>query len=213
MEYVELFSFIEKCCEIYGIDASHGIQHSKGCVEWVQQLFCEEPDMCADEKKVAIYAAALHDMCDKKYTNPVEASERIRSWLLEQGWSQDMTDAVIQIVTSMSYSSLKKAAVRGIPIYPDLGKWQKAYHLARHADLLDAYRVGRCFLYTQHIYPGISDDECWRIVEELFNVRIFRYVQDGWIAYPKAIVLSQDLERDARRSFLEKRFEYSQEKN
>lgn len=208
MEYIELFAFVEDCCTRYGIDASHGSKHSKGCMEWVQQLFGEEPDMCAEEKKVALYAAALHDMCDKKYTNPVEASERIRSWLLTQGWSREMADAVIQISTSMSYSSLKQAAVCGIPIYPNLGIWQKAYHLARHADLLDAYRVGRCFLYTQHIYPGIPDDECWRIVEELFEVRVFRYVQDGWICMPKAIELAKDLEKDARRSFQEKRFEY-----
>ena len=208
MQLLQLFAFIEKQCKKYNIDKSHGSKHAKGCLDWAKRLIEDETDISADETKVALYSAALHDMCDKKYTNPEESSIQIRSWLLGQSWSHEMAEAVIKIINSMSYSSLKQASFCGIPIYPDLGKWQKSYHLARHADLLDAYLVGRCFLYTQRLYPDISDEACWKIVENLFDARVFRYVQDGWIFLPKAIEIAKGLEKEARRSFVEKHFEY-----
>jgi hypothetical protein len=96
----------------------------------------------------------------------------------------------------------------GEPVYPDHGKWQNAYHLARHADLLDAYKVGRCFLYTQHILPNISSDECWKIVEDLFEARVFRYVSDGWITMPLAMQYAAELEVQARQDFQRRVYEW-----
>ena len=206
--YEKLYKFIQECCNKHAIDESHGLKHAKGCVTWTEQLLANEPDVSEEEHKVAIYSAALHDMCDKKYTDPKSASITIHAWLLEEGWTQEMADALIAIITTMSYSMLKNAMICGTIVYPDHGKWQRAYHIVRHADLLDAYIVGRCFLYTQHIKPNISDEECWNIVEELFTIRVFRYVSDGWITLPLAIQYAADLEKHARNEFSNRLYVY-----
>ena len=206
--YSELFRFIEQQCMAQGIDESHGMKHSQNCVDWVNKLVLDESAITEDELQMAIYSAALHDMCDKKYTNIEIASKRIHEWLLFQNWSLEMADTLISIITNMSYSLLKQRTVNGIPHYPNYGKWQRAYHLARHADLLDAYLVGRCYLYTKHIYPTIMDTECWKIVEDLFHVRVFRYVEDGWITMPLAIQYANDLEQEAIQCFITKTFIY-----
>lgn len=203
-----LCEFVELCCEKYGIDESHGLKHAKGCVAWVEKLLAGETNVSEEERCMAMYSAALHDMCDKKYTDPAAASLYIREWLLQEGWSTEMADALLLIVNTMSYSKLKKEMSCEGPVYPDHGKWSRAYHLARHADLLDAYIVGRCFLYTQHICPDISVEDCWLQVEELFEARVFRYVSDGWITLPLAIDYAADLEITARWAFLDRICDY-----
>lgn len=203
-----LWVFINKCCLDQGIDESHGLKHSKGCVEWVNKLLSEEVDVSDEERKVAIYAAALHDMCDKKYTDVGTGLITIRQWLLSQGWSLALSDVLINIVNSTSYSKLKRAMVNGRIVFPDHGPFNRVYHIVRHADLLDAYRVGRCFLYQQHVSPNILDEECWAIVRALFNVRVFPYVSDGWITIPAAVRYAKELEAVALKCFETRTFEY-----
>jgi hypothetical protein len=147
-------------------------------------------------------------MCDKKYTIPEVASKKIHEWLLLQDWSLEMADTLISIINNMSYSLLKGRANGGEPVFPDYGKWQRSYHLARHADLLDGYLVGRCFIYTKHVQPTISDIDCWNTVEEIFYNRVFNYVSDGWITLPLAIQYSSYLEHDAKLCFSTKTFKY-----
>jgi hypothetical protein len=99
----------------------------------------------------------------------------------------------------MSYSKLKKAAeVTGYRVWPDHGIWQRAYHLTRHADLLDGYKVERCYIYQKHKSPDMSDDEAWGLVENLFEKRVLKYVSDGWITMPKAVQLAKSLDENAR---------------
>jgi hypothetical protein len=202
-----LLEFIYHYCEKNDIDESHGLKHSINCINWVYRLIQYEM-IEEDELQMAVYAAALHDMCDKKYTNPETASTIIREWLLSQHWTTEMSDTLISIINNMSYSLLKGRANGGEPIFPNYGKWQRSYHLARHADLLDAYLVGRCYIYTQHIQPSISDSDCWKTVEDLFNIRVFNYVSDGWITLPLAIQYASYLEKIAKESFLTKTFSY-----
>jgi hypothetical protein len=174
-------------------------------MKWAGLLLQTDTEIGADECTMAIYAAALHDMCDKKYTDPVEASDRIFHWLVvNEAWSIENASSLIDIINSMSYSWLKNRVVNGIPNYPDHGKWQRAYHIARHADLLDGYIVSRCFLYGKHISPSISDDECWKKVKDLFDVRVFKYVSDGWIYLPEALPFAKLLEVRARRELKER---------
>ena len=203
----QLFDFIESHCLENGIDESHGLKHAVNCVNWIYRLTSTEK-YALDEIKMAIYSAALHDMCDKKYTIPEVSSKKIHDWLLSQEWSLEMADTLISIINNMSYSLLKGRANGGQPVFPNYGRWQRAYHLARHADLLDGYLVGRCFIYTKHIQPAILDIDCWKTVEELFYIRVFNYVSDGWITLPLAIQYSSYLEHEARQSFLTKTFKY-----
>jgi hypothetical protein len=201
-----LWEFVQQCIDEQGIDESHGLTHAKSCVEWVKLLFKEEHDVTDDELKLAIYAAALHDMCDKKYTDVGSGLTKIREWLLRQGWSLDLSNALINIINTTSYSKLKRGMVDGRIVFPDHGIYSRVYHIVRHADLLDAYKVERCYLYQKHIVPDISDEECWVKVRLLFDSRVLPYVSDGWISLPAAVRIAQGLEHEALRCIEAKSF-------
>jgi hypothetical protein len=87
--------------------------------------------------------------------------------------------------------------VDGCIVFPDHGIYNRAYHIVRHADLLDAYKVERCYLYQKHIVPDISDGDCWVKVRALFDNRVLPYVRDGWISLPVAVRIAKGLEKEA----------------
>jgi hypothetical protein len=196
-----VYKFVEQCSKEYGIDESHGLIHSKATVEWAKLLIAAEIDpVSPEETRMIFYSAALHDMCDAKYTDVEKAGQNIHDWLTtEAKWDASDADALIGIVFSTSYSKLKKQALEngGLPIYPHHGKWQRAYHIVRHADLLEAYKVRRCMLYTRHRLPCETDEGYWRIVQEVFDNRVFKYISDGWLTLPKAIEFAKVLEVQA----------------
>ena len=188
-----LVAFISERCIAYNIDESHGLKHSQDTVGWAIQLLDAETDITEDERRMTIYCAALHDMCDRKYVDETIAVKIIRSWLtLVEKWTYEMAAVLIDIITTMSYSKLKKTKV-----WPNHGKWQRAYNIARHADLLDAFIPMRCYLYQKHITPEISDATAWSVVHDLFEVRVFRYVSDGWITLSLAVKLAEGLTKEA----------------
>ena len=201
-----LYDFIEQCCKEQRIDESHDLSHSKSALRWAHLLMDSFPDLRQDERQVISYAIALHDMCDSKYTDTELAAVKIKDWLLTQTVSGENCNAILAIIQTMSYSKLKKQVVNGQPVYPDHGKWQRSYHIVRHADLLDAYIVRRCFQYNKHIYPDLDDNVTWSAVELLFENRVFKYISDGWIFYPKALELANPLIQEARKTLLEKKF-------
>ncbi len=196
-----VYSFIAESCKKYDIDESHGLKHSIDTVEWARQLIAAETTyMYPAEERMILYCAALHDMCDPKYRNTDEACEEIRTWLItREKWFSENANALVNIITTMSYSKLKLKAQQnnGTPIYPEHGPWQRAYHIARHADLLEGYKVRRCMLYTQHRLPEENPLAYWPIVRELFENRVLNYVRDGWIFLPKAIELAAPLHQKA----------------
>lgn len=194
----KLYIFIDLLCKEYNIDESHNLQHSIRCIAWVQRL-ADVNNLTAQEQQIAVYAAALHDMCDAKYTDVFIGCERIREWLLANDWTEEFADVLIRIVTTMSYSKLKAAAADGQIVYPDHGRWQMVYHIVRHADLLEGYRVDRCYYYQKHIMPNISENDCWTKVVELFERRPLRYVAEGWIFLDAALEHTDRLEAEARR--------------
>lgn len=199
-----LFNFIERQCVKYGIDESHGLKHAKGTFMRANEILLSLSEVTEEERRMALYAAAIHDTCDSKYTDVKEAAAEIGYFLRSQQWSPDDITSLIKIVTSMSYSKLKKSLSSGQVDFPNHGKWQRAYHVARHADLLEGYIVARCVMYNQHIFPEKSMDEHWQRASEIFSERVFTYVSEGWIFLPYAIELSKSLEEEARRCLEEK---------
>jgi hypothetical protein len=188
-------------CKKYSIDESHGLKHAKGTYLKARILLGTVDNITDEERRVTLYSAALHDTCDSKYTDVYTASLEIKEWLLGQDFILEEAEAIIAIITTMSYSKLKATAAGGPPVYPDHGKWQRAYHIARHADLLEGYIVARCFLYNMHIHPTKAEYEHWVIVSNLFDKRVFKYVNDRWIQLPGALALVPDLIKEAQRCF------------
>ncbi len=210
LDFTIVFDFIQRQIDKYGIDESHGMKHAKGTFVRAHQIIKTLPDIGQEEKYIALYCAALHDMCDSKYTDVEIAAEEIRVFLISEGILEEYAEAVIKIITTMSYSklNLRKKSEPTAFLYPDHGKWQRAYHIARHADLLEGYIVARCVLYSKHICPEKTADEHWGMAEDLFMKRIYLYVSDGWITIPSAVELAVELEKEAHRCFQEKKMDW-----
>lgn len=208
IEKEPLFQFIESECNRFNIDESHGLIHSKRCMYYVELMF-EDKNLTDDEKIVAIYSAALHDLCDKKYVQIFDSITHIRDWLWLNMLKEEMVEAILSIIQTMSYSYLNQRRYEnGSQWYPDHGKWTKSYHLARNADLLEGYEVGRCYLYSKRIYPEWKDDQIWKRVEDFFDRRIYKYLSDGWITDPYAIKFAPLLEEKSRNCFKTRTWEY-----
>ena len=204
IKYKRIFDFVENCCSKYNIDESHGLKHSIGTVKWALTLMDDYDDISDIECSVIIYAAALHDMCDAKYRSVEEGSNEICEWLLSDGVKLSVATAVIEIITSMSYSKLKLANKRQLVsgddlIYPDHDKWQRAYHIVRHADLLEAYRVARCYLYSKRQRPLFTEEQIWAETRTIFDERVFKYVSQRWIFLPTALNAVTQLTLEAKK--------------
>jgi hypothetical protein len=195
-----LFSFVSKTCDELGIDESHGLKHAKGTVRCANYLMSKMPDISEEERHMATVAAAIHDLCDSKYTDIVTSSKRISDWLLDLFWTKEEANSLISILQTMSYSKLKQHVdLSGNPVYPNHGKWQRSYEIARNADLLEGFVVARCVLYNKHKFPEKTEDEHWLRAEELFKERVFQYKANGWITLPAALALVPQLEAEAQR--------------
>jgi len=203
-----LFNFIEQQCVKYNIDESHGLKHAKGTMMRANEILLTLSEVSDEERMITLYSAALHDTCDSKYTPVNEAANEIGFFLRSQHWQPSQINALIRIITSMSYSKLKKSIVSGRIEFPSHGKWQRAYHVARHADLLEGYIVARCILYNQHIFPEKSENEHWERASELFSERVFTYISDGWIFLSGAIELAKPLIQEAHRCLEEKSMDW-----
>jgi len=210
-----LFAFIQNQCEKYHIDESHGLIHSKRCVKWADKMILSDQETWTDsEKTVAIYSAAVHDLVDKKYVLPFDGLNDLRNWFFEQSkenmdLNEETIEAILSIIQTMSYSFLtQRKYVDGKIWYPDHGKWSKSYHIARQADLLEGYHVGRCYMYSKHAYPEIKEKELWEMVERLFKKRMYKYVSDGWIHHSTALASSITLVEEAHMCFETHIWEY-----
>jgi hypothetical protein len=141
-------------------------------------------------KKIIYLAAALHDMCDKKYMNEAEGLAEINAFL-----NYKITDAenaaIASIITTMSYSKVKKDG------FPDLGIYQRAYHVVREADLLTAYDFDRCMIYHMKVNHGDFKDSFYK-AEELFEHRVFRHAEDNLFRTEYALTQYPSLHTQAR---------------
>ena len=201
----KVFEFVEKMCWKYCIDESHNVTHSLDCVQFANVLIDAQAETISnDEKTVILFAAAVHDTVDKKYTQSSLAVEEVRDFFESIDLPHELIDAIVDIITTMSYSYLLDRQKNGLSFpFPDHGKWQNAYHIVRHADLLCSYRVKRCLQYQKHLTPYISDEDAMEKVRHLFQVRVFAYRVNGWLTLDKAVELSIDLEREAKKDLMQ----------
>ena len=198
--------FVKDMCKKFNIDESHGLKHSNRVMQIAHDLMKTIPEITEEQRHMAMMASALHDLCDHKYIDEAVGSSLIKKWLRDnQLWTEDSADSLISIITTMSYSKLKKEIdSNGNPSYPDHGKWQISYDIARHADLLESFVVARCIMYNKHIHPDWEEDNHWQTAKNLFKERVFSYVKDGWITLPGAVAQVPSLEAEAKRCLNEK---------
>lgn len=159
----------------YNIDESHSLKHSMEVKRFAENIY--ESELVANpqlerQKSIIMASAILHDMCDHKYvSDEAGAIAELREYMKEFFTDADF-DVVVSIITTMSYSKVKKKG------YPDLGEYQLAYHIVREADLLAAYDIDRCIIYGMAV-----DKMTYTMAVEratvVFADRVIKYRDDG----------------------------------
>jgi hypothetical protein len=118
-----------------------------------------------------IYASIIgHDMCDAKYMDVQEGVVRYKKFLSDKMSTTDI-DVVEKIITTMSYSKVKAKG------FPELGEYQLAYHIVREADLVAAYDIDRCIMYTMY-RDNIDYTKALSLALDLFDYRVFKMRSD-----------------------------------
>lgn len=168
------FKLVIELSRRFDIDESHALKHSMEVYAFTRRIIISEtptyPDL-VKQREIIYLAAILHDMCDKKYTAETDGVAILREKL------RDLVDEhslwiIMKIITTMSYSTVKKDG------YPELGEYQMAYHVVREADLLAAYDIDRCIMYSMYTKQIEYDEALW-IAVKLFYVRVLKYKVDG----------------------------------
>jgi hypothetical protein len=159
----------------YNIDESHSLKHSMEVMQFAEKIleseFHANPQL-ERQRDIILASAILHDMCDHKYvSDEAVAIAGMREYMKDFFTDADF-DIVVSIITTMSYSKVKKKG------YPDLGEYQFAYHIVREADLLAAYDIDRCIIYGMAV-----DKMTYTMAVEratvLFAGRVLKYRDDG----------------------------------
>lgn len=169
-----LLKFVYSTTLKYSYDESHSLGHSMKVLQQTNHILNAECITNSDlwyQERVIYTSAILHDMCDRKYIDVDKGIQEIESFLNEK-MPQYEIDAVKDIISTMSYSVVKKHG------FPKLGNYQDAYHIVREADLLSAYDFDRSIIYHMHKTDGdykVSYDNA----KELFDNRILKYISDG----------------------------------
>ena len=171
----QAFKCVMEFTKKYNIDESHSLKHSMEVLRFAENIYASERGLnpiLLTQETIIMASSILHDMCDRKYvSDEANAIHKIREYMA--GFlTEGELDIVVSIITTMSYSKVKKNG------YPDLGEYQLAYHIVREADLLAAYDIDRCIIY------GMSVDKlAYSVAVEraklLFVDRVLKYRSDG----------------------------------
>jgi hypothetical protein len=182
------FECVKFMSEKWKIDESHALKHSMDVYKFAQDIYKLEKDKTAilkDQWTVIGLSAILHDMCDKKYMNEADGVEDIRLFM-DNAVSKAEMDMIINIITTMSYSKVKKNG------YPDFGEYMMAYHIVREADLLAAYDIDRCIIFGMMV-DGLEYSEAVIRATKLFSERVLNYRSDGLFVTEFSIQKSAEL--------------------
>jgi len=185
IQYVKMTSFRRN------IDESHGLGHSFNVLHHAHEIFTHSVDkypFLKEQEPIIYTSCILHDMCDKKYMNATHGVKDINTFLQIRMNPTDIA-TVENIVNTMSYSYVKKFG------YPELGKYQMAYHVVREADLLSAYDVNRAIIYE--IYNNLTVDASIQDSYNLFDNRVLKYKDDNLFITDYSKEKSAEMEKDA----------------
>ena len=190
---VKAFDLVMVLCKKFNIDESHSLKHSMEVYNFALRIYESELLMNAyleEQKDIIVLAAILHDTIDKKYVDEGDGIEEIRKYL--NGLvTPEKLDVIFQIITTMSYSTVKK---NGFPL---LGNYQLAYHIVREADLLAAYDIDRCIMYSMYT-KNANYSEALDAAIVLFDHRVLKHRKDRLFVTNYSKKLSVKLHKKAK---------------
>ena len=188
------FDYVTETIKKHNIDESHSLKHSMEVFRFAKQIYESEvlKHPFLENQKEIIFAAAIgHDMCDKKYMNETAGVTNYKKYLSDF-MMQDDLEIMGKIISTMSYSKVKKYG------YPNLDEYQLAYHIVREADLLAAYDIDRCIMYTMH-RDNLKYTETLSEVFDLFDYRVFKMRSDRLFKTAYSKKESLKLQRKAKK--------------
>jgi HD superfamily phosphodiesterase len=184
----KLLQFVLFTSQKFNIDESHGVGHSINVLHFAHNIYESEVKtnpFLKNHENIIYVSAIIHDMCDKKYMNQEQGIFEIEKFLQHKLPVNDI-DAVKQIISTMSYSHVKKYG------FPILGEFQQAYHIVREADLLTAYDFDRCMIYKM-ILNGGNVDDAFEDALNLFNNRVLQHNKDNLFLTDYSLLKSREL--------------------
>jgi HD superfamily phosphodiesterase len=184
--------YVMETTQRFHIDESHALKHSLEVFHYANEIYTHQVNLypfLEKQKEIIFTSAILHDMCDKKYMDQENGIAMIKHHMKEVMTEEDLT-IVGNIISTMSYSTVKKNG------YPELGEYQLAYHIVREADLLAAYDLDRCIIYSL-ICEKLEYSEALKRVIEITNQRILTYRSDKLFITNYSKLLSLQLHRKA----------------
>ena len=143
------------------------------------------------QKDIIVLAAILHDTIDKKYVSEELGIKEIRDQM-ESYVKSEKLDVIFQIITTMSYSTVKK---NGFPL---LGEYQLAYNIVRESDLLAAYDIDRCIMYSMY-KNSMNYLAALKAAIHLFEIRVLKHKQDKLFVTNFSKKLSLQLHKKAKK--------------
>ena len=191
---VKAFELVMVLCKKFNIDESHSLKHSMEVYNFALRIYEDEKIMnpyLEQQKDIIVLAAILHDTIDKKYVSEELGIKEIRDQM-ESYVKSEKLDVIFQIITTMSYSTVKK---NGFPL---LGEYQLAYHIVREADLLAAYDIDRCIMYSMYM-KSANYLEALDAAIVLFDHRVLKHRQDKLFVTGFSKKLSIQLHKKAKK--------------
>ena len=191
---IKAFELVMLLSKKFNIDESHSLKHSMEVYNFALRIYESELHMNAyleEQKDIIVLAAILHDTIDKKYVAEEEGIEEIRKYLNGLVTFEKL-DIIFQIITTMSYSTVKK---NGFPL---LGDYQLAYHIVREADLLAAYDIDRCIMYSMYT-KNANYSEALDMAIVLFDNRVLKHRKDKLFVTIYSKKLSVNLHKKAKK--------------
>ena len=182
------FQYVIQTCNKYQIDESHALKHSMEVFHMSNKIYQKEVlkfPYLQEQKDVIFLSAILHDMCDKKYMSEDAGVDKIQTFLKDNNMLEEKEITMLgKIISTMSYSKVKEYG------FPELGDYQLAYHIVREADLLTAYDIDRCMIYSM-FREGLDYEGALKRTIRMFDERILKYRSDRLFvtAYSKNLSL------------------------
>lgn len=191
---IKAFDLVLILCKKFNIDESHSLKHSMEVYNFALKIYEKEVitnQFLKQQKDIIILSAILHDTIDKKYVSEDLGIKEIREYM-KSCISFEKLDIIFKIITTMSYSKVKKNG------FPSLNEYQLAYHIVREADLLAAYDIDRCIMYsmyTKNINYLLSLD----MAVILFENRVLQHRKDKLFITKFSKKLSLQLHKKAKK--------------
>jgi len=184
-------NFVRDRSHEYKIDPSHNLHHSHQVNELGFILAERDYHLNNRQKEILYLSCMLHDMCDVKYTPRVQAILDVSNFMRKQcGVSMLTHDAVMEIITSMSYSQI--VSPDGRVQYPlwlsgEHSGWGDVFHIARQADLLTSYDLKRMVHYKQEKLGFVYSCDIYQDIVETVERRMSKLLQRQLFSSPSAI--------------------------